>query len=318
MSVSVTYESEYKLIVPYNETRTIAPISINGTVNKYEITNSIGLTINSSTGIITTPKNTDITETSMSSSVTVKVSNGSEQSTFTFKVSIYNINCSICNRDIYRYVNNDIIIVIAGAIEGYSGNWIFDSVSLQDLSYEIYNEEPWYELHIRGTVNSLKIIEVNFNIKYIPANVSNTFTINFHFVDPLVVSYNNTNCYKNDYISILPVIDQGIGIKYSNYRVYNNETGASTGYLSILKLSLNSNTGEIYGTSDVCGSWKIQANINDGVQTYKPEFILNIIDNHCTDCINCTNCFYCTNCKDCSNCTSCSNCIYCNDCTNVY
>lgn len=328
MSVSATYESEYTLIVPYNEAKTIAPISTSGTIWRFSLSGT-SFPINSSTGVISTEITSNTKYVDYYGGPTqIKVwSDSNNKVTIDTYILVCYTPCSICDRDIYFYVNNNINKTIAEAVGDYSGQWIFDSVSLQDLSYEIYNEEPYYELIIKGTVNSLKIIEVNFNIKdiyytlhfgTIDHDISNTFTVRVHIVDPLIVRYNNANYYKNDYISILPVIDQGIGIKYYNYRVYNNETGVSNGDISNLKLSLNSNTGEIYGTSDVYGSWKIIASIDDGVQTHETEFILNIIDNHCTNCINCTNCFYCTNCKDCSNCTSCSNCIYCNDCTNVY
>lgn len=340
MSISVTYESEYKLIIPYMETRTISPISTSGTINKFEITDypsSIPeITIKSSTGVINLefPYAESIkTDFSVSGSITVKISNDTTSKSFTFNIYLYYIPCrffdllqSGFNSTKYFYTNSNLDIEVldqGGEYSGnYSGNYIVNFYNLpEDISVTtVKNIGGEYNITLSGnTPSSPCIYYISIDVTYTPANFTETFQCDIHIVDPLVFHYNDYTCYLGDTVEITPIIESGGIYQAVIYNIYDTDEQDLGNYKNVFSnsITIERSTGKISGVANREGTFNFKIGISDEKRKFSyNRFNLNIINNYCVNCTNCTDCFYCTDCIDCNNCNSCTTCIACNTCSN--
>ena len=338
MSISVTYESEYTLIV-VEDTRFISPISTTGTINKFELTDypsviSSGCDINSSTGVISLNWN-DINvqnDLHVSGSITVKISNDTTSKSFTFNVSLYYIpfrfrgllNIDRLGADKYQYLNSNFNIQLYNPGYNYSGDWTLNFYNIPEDISLITTEKTIggkYNIIVSGHAPSTPCIySWLVDVTYTPANLTETFQCSIHVIDHLVCHYNDYTCYLGDTVKITPVIESGEIYKTNRFGdIYDTNEQYLGGYYEVFSdsLTINSNTGEISGIANREGTFILKVQMEDPIDVSLEEtFILNIIDNHCVNCTNCIDCFYCTDCIDCNNCNSCTTCIACNTCSN--
>lgn len=339
MSISVTYESDYKLIV-VEYGRLISPISTSGSINKFELIDypsSIPqIYMNSSTGDIKFESHYDLernTVLHVSGSITGRILNDTTSKSFTFNVSLYYIPfqfSGLINNEYwgdtgkYYYPNSNFDLELYNYYpENYSGDWTINFYNIPE-NISVTEEEKTiggeYRFKVSGnTLSTPCTYSMSVDVTYTPANLTETFQCCIHVIDPLIYHYNDYTCYLGDTVEITPVIESGEFYYISYPLIYDTNEKCLGGFREVFSnsITINSNTGKISGIANKVGTYIIEIDANDAYPKHLVKtFNLNIINNYCVNCTNCIDCFYCTDCIDCNNCNSCTTCIACNTCSN--